>query len=115
MQEKHLQDQVKQVAFLINLLKTTPSGHGTLFDDSLLFVANEHGAGWDDTHSMGDMPILFAGGAAGRLVRGRHFRFPGGKKEAGYASALVTILHAFGIADTKVGTYGLTPLPGVLS
>jgi hypothetical protein len=115
LQEAHLQDEMKQFAFLLATAKTMPVPGGTMLDRMLVFLANEHGANWDDTHGMGDMPIIFAGGAAGRLKRGMHVRYKGGKKEQSYASALIAILQMFGIDRSSFGKYATTSLPEIIA
>ena len=61
------------LAYLLRKLKDTPDGDGTLLDHSLLLYGS--GMGNPNQHDHGDLPILVAGGAAGRMKGGRHIRF----------------------------------------
>lgn len=54
-------------------LKATPEGNGNLLDHSLFLYGS--GMGDSDTHDHSNLPILVAGGAAGRMRGGRHIRF----------------------------------------
>jgi hypothetical protein len=54
-------------------LRATPEGNGTLLDHSLLLYGS--GMGNPNVHDHDDLPILVAGGAAGRMRGGRHIRF----------------------------------------
>jgi hypothetical protein len=54
-------------------LRATPEGNGTLLDHSLLLYGS--GMGNPNIHDHDDLPILVAGGAAGRMRGGRHLRF----------------------------------------
>lgn len=54
-------------------LRATPEGNGTLLDHSLCLYGS--GMGNPNVHDHDDLPILVAGGAAGRLRGGRHIRF----------------------------------------
>jgi hypothetical protein len=54
-------------------LRATREGNGTLLDHSLLLYGS--GMGNPNVHDHDDLPILVAGGAAGRMKGGRHIRF----------------------------------------
>jgi hypothetical protein len=54
-------------------LQATREGNGTLLDHSLLLYGS--GMGNPNVHDHDDLPILVAGGAAGRMRGGRHLRF----------------------------------------
>ena len=54
-------------------LKATREGEGTLLDHSLLLYGS--GMGNPNQHDHDNLPILVAGGAAGRMKGGRHIRF----------------------------------------
>ena len=54
-------------------LQATPEGNGTLLDHSLLLYGS--GMGNPNLHDHENLPILVAGGAAGRMRGGRHIRF----------------------------------------
>jgi Protein of unknown function (DUF1552) len=60
-------------AYFLDKLKSTPEGNGTLLDHSLYLYGS--GMGNPDVHDHVNLPILVAGGAAGRVKGGRHIRY----------------------------------------
>jgi len=54
-------------------LRDTREGNGNLLDHSLVLYGS--GMGNPNVHDHDDLPILVAGGAAGRMRGGRHIRF----------------------------------------
>ncbi len=64
---------VSLFAEFLKKLRDTPEGEGTLLDHSLLLYGS--GMGNPNRHDHGNLPILVAGGAAGRMKGGRHIRF----------------------------------------
>jgi hypothetical protein len=54
-------------------LKATPEGNGSLLDHALYLYGS--GMGNPNLHDHKDLPILVAGGAAGRMRGGRHIRY----------------------------------------
>jgi hypothetical protein len=58
-------------AYFLAKLKATPEGNGTLLDHSLYLYGS--GMGNPDVHDHINLPVLVAGGAAGKA--GRHIRF----------------------------------------
>ena len=85
-------------AYLLNKLRSTPDGDGTLLDHALVM----YGSGMSDgnQHNHTDLPIVLAGGASGRLTGGRHIRNP---KNTPMANLLVSILEMF---DVEAGKFG---------
>ena len=67
------QFHVSLFAEFLMKLKATPEAGGNLLDHSLFLYGS--GMGDSDTHDHSNLPILVAGGAAGRLRGGRHIRF----------------------------------------
>ena len=67
------QFHVSLFADFLTKLKATPEGNGNLLDHSLFLYGS--GMGDSDTHDHSNLPILVAGGAAGRMRGGRHIRF----------------------------------------
>ncbi|HET8697019.1 MAG TPA: DUF1552 domain-containing protein, partial [Gammaproteobacteria bacterium] len=57
-------------AEFVQKLKSTPDGDGTLLDRALVMYGSGMGNG--DKHDQNMIPIVLAGGAAGRLKGGRH-------------------------------------------
>ena len=64
---------VSLFAYFLDKLKSTQDGQGTLLDHSLFLYGS--GMGNPDVHDHIDLPILVAGGAAGRVKGGRHIRY----------------------------------------
>ena len=64
---------VSLFADLLERLKATPDGDGSLLDHSIYLYGS--GMGDPNAHDHSNLPILVAGGAAGRLKGGRHIRY----------------------------------------
>ncbi len=64
---------VSLFAYFLEKLKATPEGSGTLLDHSLLLYGS--GMGNPNVHDHVNLPILVAGGGAGKLKGGRHIRY----------------------------------------
>ena len=64
---------VSLFAYFLEKLKATPEGDGTLLDHSLFLYGS--GMGNPNVHNHVNLPILVAGGAAGKLKGGRHIRY----------------------------------------
>jgi hypothetical protein len=64
---------VSLFAYFLNKLRSTPDGEGTLLDHSLCLFGS--GMGNPDVHDHANLPIVVAGGAAGRVKGGRHIRY----------------------------------------
>ena len=64
---------VSLFAYFLNKLKATPDGNGSLLDHS----AYLYGSGMSnaDKHDHVNLPILVAGGGAGRIKGGRHIKY----------------------------------------
>jgi len=100
-------------AYFLDKLKSTPEGNGTLLDHSLYLYGS--GMGNPDVHDHANLPILVAGGAAGRVKGGRHIRY---KEAAPLANLHLTLLDRVGVhldsfADSK-GTIGELLEPAAL-
>src|SRR5262245_7231302 len=64
---------VSLFAEYLSKLRSTPEGDGNLLDHSLFLYGS--GMGNPNVHDHDELPILVAGGAAGRMRGGRHIRF----------------------------------------
>jgi hypothetical protein len=64
---------VSLFAEFLQKLQATPEGSGTLLDHSLYLYGS--GMGNPNLHDHTNLPILVAGGAAGRMRGGRHIRY----------------------------------------
>jgi hypothetical protein len=88
---------VRMFTYLLEKLRRTPDGDGTLLDH----VTMMYGAGMADSnsHSPIDIPLILAGGGAGNLKGGRHIRF----KSTPLANLHLTLLHQFGVNWDRIG------------
>jgi hypothetical protein len=89
---------VETFAYLINKLKSTPDGDGTLLDHSQILYGSSISDGNAHTHH--DLPIALIGGAAGRIKGGRHVRYP---KETPLNNLLLTMMDHTGVQLEKLG------------
>ncbi len=64
---------VSLFAYFLEKLKTTPEGDGSLLDHSLYLYGS--GMGNPNVHDHVNLPILVAGGSAGRVKGGRHIKY----------------------------------------
>ena len=88
---------VKMFAYLLDRLRATPDGDGTLLDHMTLI----YGAGIADSnsHAPVNIPFLLAGGGAGNLKGGRHTHF----KDMPLANLHLTLLDQLGVRIDKIG------------
>jgi hypothetical protein len=88
---------VKMFAYLLEKLRATPDGDGTLLDHMTLI----YGAGIADSnsHAPVNIPFLLAGGGAGNLKGGRHTHF----KDMPLANLHLTLLDQLGVRIDKIG------------
>jgi Protein of unknown function (DUF1552) len=64
---------VSLFAHFLEKLKATPDGNGSLLDHSIYLYGS--GMGNSSIHSHEDLPIIVAGGGAGKLKGGRHIKY----------------------------------------
>ena len=93
--------QLQAFARLLDHLAQTKDPMGdSLLDRACVYGVSEYGEGYK--HSVAEMPVVLAGGACGRLVRGVHVREPGGN----LCKVHVTILRALGLETPSFGFNG---------
>lgn len=83
---------VSLFAYFLEKLKATPEGGGTLLDHSLLLYGS--GMGNPNVHDHVNLPILVAGGGAGKLKGGRHIKYA---KPTPLANLHLTLLEKAGV------------------
>lgn len=90
--------QVKQFAYLLEKLKSTPDGDGTLLDHVMI----SYGSGLSDgnAHDHGNLPLALAGHGCGSLHPGRHVRYP---DETPMANLFMTMLDRMGVPVETLG------------
>ena len=88
---------VKMFTYLLERLRDTPDGDGTLLDHMTLI----YGAGIADSnsHAPVNIPFLLAGGGAGNLKGGRHTDLKG----VPLANLHLTLMDQFGVSWDRIG------------
>jgi hypothetical protein len=92
---------VSLFAYFLEKLKSTPEGGGSLLDHSLYVYGS--GMGDPNVHDHVNLPVLVAGGAAGRLKGARHIKYA---EPTPLANLHLTLLERVGVrldafADSK--------------
>ena len=83
---------VSLFAYYLEKLKATPEGAGSLLDHSLVLYGS--GMGDPNIHNHVNLPIIVAGGAAGRHEGGRHIKYA---EPAPLANLHLTLLERVGV------------------
>ncbi len=83
---------VSLFAYFLEKLKSTPDGNGSLLDHTIYLFGS--GMSNSDVHDHVDLPILVAGGGAGRLQGGRHVRY---KEPTPLANLHLSLLDKVGV------------------
>ncbi|HYW42710.1 MAG TPA: DUF1552 domain-containing protein [Bryobacteraceae bacterium] len=102
---------VETFAYLLDKMRKTPDGDGTLLDHSMILYGSSISDGNAHTHH--DLPLVLAGGGAGQIKGGRHVRYP---KETPMNNLLLSMLEKSGVpVPDKLGdsTGKLDRLTGV--
>ena len=86
------QFHVSLFAYFLEKLKATPEGNGTLLDHSVYLYGS--GMGNPNVHDHVKVPILVAGGAAGRIKGGRHIKYA---EPTPMANLHLTLLDSVGV------------------
>jgi len=89
---------IKQFAYLLGKLKSTPDGDGTLLDHVMI----TYGSGLSDghAHDHADLPLVLAGRGGGTLKPDRLVRHP---KETPMANLFVAMLDRMGVPVESLG------------
>jgi hypothetical protein len=85
---------------LLEALAAFPEGDGTVLHNSVILATSEVADG--TAHNLDDMPLLVAGRAGGRFVRGSHLRAEG----ENFSKVPLTILRTLGVDAPAFGTNG---------
>jgi len=88
----------KQFAYLLEKLRSTPDGDGTLLDHSMI----TYGSGLSDgnAHDHANLPTVLAGRGCGTLKPGRYVRYP---KETPMGNLFVAMLGRMGVPVESLG------------
>ena len=89
---------VKMFGYLLDRLRSTPDGDGSLLDHSMLL----YGSGISDGnfHTNENLPLILAGGAGGKIKGGRHLKYPVGTP---MTNLFLTMLDKAGVPVDKMG------------
>jgi hypothetical protein len=87
---------VSLVPYLLNKLRNTPDGDGTLLDNSLVLYGSPMGD--SNLHNHKRCPLFLAGRAGGRLKGNLHVKAADGTP---MANAMLTALHALGADEIE--------------
>ena len=83
---------VSLFAYLVERLRATPDGDGSLLDHSMYMLGS--GMGNPDVHDHSNLPIVIAGGGAGTLKGGRHIKYT---QQTPLANLHLTLLDKVGV------------------
>ena len=92
-------DQSRLFAYFLGKMDALKEGGGTLLDHSLILYGSDLSV--PTSHSQRDLPIIVAGGAAGRIAGGRYLRFPGDTTPL--TNLYLTMLDKVGVPTEKLG------------
>lgn len=92
-------DQSRLFAYFLSKLDSLREGNGTLLDHSLILFGSNLSV--PTSHSQRDLPIIVAGGAAGRVKGGRSIALPG--DETPLTNLYLTMLDKAGVPTEKLG------------
>ncbi len=89
---------VDMFSYMLDRLRGTPEGGGTLLDNSMLVYGSSISDG--NRHLHHDLPLVLAGGGGGRLRGGRHLRYP---RETPMNNLLLSLLDLAGAPTERLG------------
>jgi hypothetical protein len=92
------QFHVSQLAYLVQKLKSTPEGEGTLLDNSMICYGSAISDG--NRHNNENLPVLLAGHAGGSVDPGRHIRIA---SETPMCNLFLSMLDRFGAPVDFIG------------
>jgi hypothetical protein len=102
---------VSMVPYLLEKLKTTTDGDGSLLDNTLVIYGSPMAD--SNTHNHRRCPLFLAGKAGGMLKGNLHLKMPDGTP---MANVMLTLMHGLGLTDIErfgdsTGTVDLTSVP----
>ena len=92
-------DQSRLFAYFLSKLDAIKEGNSTLLDHSLIMYGSDLSV--PTVHSQHDLPIILAGGAAGRIAGGRYVVYPGDLTPL--TNLYLTMLDKVGVPTEKLG------------
>ena len=85
-------------AYFLERLQSTQDGDGSLLDHLVILFGGSLSDG--NLHLHANLPVVLAGGGAGRIKGGRHLRYA---KDTPMPNLLLTILDTVGVPLDKLG------------
>jgi hypothetical protein len=92
-------NQSELFSYFLGRLESLKEGNSTLLDHSLIMYGSDLSV--PTVHSQHDLPILLAGGAAGRVAGGRYVVYPGDTTPL--TNLYLTMLDKVGVPTEKLG------------
>ncbi len=89
---------MRMFAYFLEQLRSTPEGDGSLLDQVTLLYGS--GMSDSDLHTPRNLPLLLAGGGAGRIKGGRHVGFEEGTP---LTNLYMTVLSQLGVPVERIG------------
>jgi hypothetical protein len=88
----------KLFAYFLDKMQSTSDGDGSLLDHSIILYGS--GLSDGDLHTQRDLPIVVAGGGAGKIRGGRYIRYPEGTP---LTNLLLSLLYVAGVHAEQLG------------
>ncbi len=88
----------KKLAYFLDSLASIDEGESSVLDNSLILYGS--GISDGDRHNHDDLPILMAGGGAGKFKPGQHLVFP---EKTPLCNLYLWLMHQFGVAGDSFG------------
>jgi hypothetical protein len=92
-------NQSELFTYFLSKLEALKEGNSTLLDHSLIMYGSDLSV--PTVHSQHDLPIIVAGGAAGRIAGGRYIAYPGDTTPL--TNLYLTMLDKVGVPTEKLG------------
>ncbi len=92
------QFHTRQLAYLLQRLKSVPEGEGSLLDNSLILYGSSISDG--NRHNHDDLPVVMFGRGGGSVQTGRHIRYP---LETPMCNLFVSLLERVGAPGSQFG------------
>jgi uncharacterized protein DUF1552 len=89
---------VSQFAYLLERMKSTPDGDGSLLDHSMILYGSSIADGNHHTHT--NLPLALVGGGSGKLNGGRHLTYA---NDTPMTNLLLSMLDKAGVVTEKLG------------
>jgi hypothetical protein len=87
---------VQMFSYMVDKLKATPDGDGSLLDHSMILYGSSLSDGNNHLHD--NLPLVLVGGGAGAIKGGRHLKYPG---ETPMNNLLLTMLETAGVRTSE--------------